>query len=608
VLIACVLTSSQVGVARAEPEWSTYHRDAQRSGYDPEAREPIEPVLAWHTANLGAPIWGQPLVLGSHVYVATVGDEIYELNASTGAVEWEKSAGAPVPSSGLPCGDITPTVGIVGTPVIDASRRVIYAVADTWNGAEAEHVLKGYALSDGEEVLSIPVDPPGADPKALLQRTALNLDNGSVIFGFGGNDGDCGEYRGTVVAAPENGGEPLFWQYQPRAPSVSGGAVWAASGPAVSSAGEIYAATGNPNPSEGTEVSEFDYSDSLLRLDPTADLVAEPSSEPNPRGWFEPPTWMADGKSDADLGSAGPELLPGGTLFQAGKNGTGYLVEAGMQGASAVDYEGEVCGGAGSFGGDAYASGTIYIPCTNGVQALSYNQKAPSFTPRWRGPEDAFGSPIVSGGLVWVLATGGFEGGGETLYGLDQATGATRYSEHLPSPLIDHFAGGRLFVSSGESVTAYQIAHASGGPTGSPTGSPTSTTSPNVGQATPPARTAATASAPTLVHTHLHVGRGGRVRLTLRCPARSAGGCRGTVTLIAEIAVTGRKGRHRVRRVVAIALARARFGPHTGDFAVVLRLGRGAEAHLRRHHHRLNVRVVISSPGSRARQAPAVLT
>jgi len=46
------------------------------------------------------------------------------------------------------------------------------------------------------------VEPPGAQPKDLLQRTALNLDGSDLIFGFGGNDGDCADYRGTVVAAP----------------------------------------------------------------------------------------------------------------------------------------------------------------------------------------------------------------------------------------------------------------------------------------------------------------------------------------------------------------------------------------------------------------------
>ena len=60
------------------------------------------------------------------------------------------SAGTPVPSGSLPCGDITPTVGIVGTPVIDTADGVLYAVADTWNGSDAQHLLEGFRISDGE--------------------------------------------------------------------------------------------------------------------------------------------------------------------------------------------------------------------------------------------------------------------------------------------------------------------------------------------------------------------------------------------------------------------------------------------------------------------------
>ncbi len=119
--------------------------------------------------------------------------------------------------------------------------------------------------------------------------------------------------------------------------------------------------------------------------------------------------------------------------------------------------------GEGSFGGDAYANGTIYVPCEDGVRALAYNQAARTFTELWHGPADATGPPIVSGGLVWVVSGEFLKGGGTKLYGLEPTTGAARYTETLPSPVIDHFAspsaaGGRVFVATGSSVTAYQIA------------------------------------------------------------------------------------------------------------------------------------------------------
>jgi polyvinyl alcohol dehydrogenase (cytochrome) len=437
----------------SEATWTTYHRDPGRSGYDPEGSGTGAPVEAWHSRDLGAPIWGQPLILGTRVYVATVGDEIYALDAATGNVLWEKSAGTPVPAGELPCGDISPTVGIVGTPVIDPSTGTLYAVADTWDPSakEAHHVLKGYSLTSAAEVLSTPVDPPGSDPKALLQRTALNLDTGKVVFGMGGNDGDCAQYRGTAVVAPEGGGAPTYWQVLIAPPSTSGGAIWGTSGPVVDAEGTIYASTGNPNPPPGQEATTYDYSDSVVRLDTSLNLT----------GHFEPPSWRADSNADVDLGSAGPELLPGGLLFQAGKNGTGYLIdEATMGSGSEAVYSHEVCGGGSSFGGDAYAAGVIYMPCTNGTQALAYNQQARTFTPLWKGPSDAFGPPIVSGGLVWVVAPAG--GTGKKLYGLDPATGKPRYTETLPTAVADHFsspsaAGGRLFVATGSSVTAYAL-------------------------------------------------------------------------------------------------------------------------------------------------------
>jgi len=457
-LLAGPLTKSAYG----EPAWTTYHRDAARSGDDPDATSPITPTFSWQSRDLGAPIWGQPLILGSRAYVATVGDEIYALDTSTGKVIWEKSAGTPVPSGEVTCGDIDPTVGIVGTPVIDVSTNTLYAVADVWNASkkEAHHVLQGYDLTSGEQVLSTSVDPPGADPKTLLERPALNLDQGKVVFGFGGNAGDCGQYQGAVVAAPETGGPPSFWQYAPAPPAYGGGAVWGPSGPAVDGEGHIYVTTGNPNFPKGQEVGTYDYSDSVVELSSSMSLI----------GNFEPESWLTDSNNDRDLGSSGPELLPGGLLFQAGKNEMGYLIDEATMGSGArVVYSQKVCKGKvedkgeGSFGGDAYADGTIYVPCTDGVRALTYDQAARTFAPLWHGPSDATGPPIVSGGLVWVISGKFLEGGGTKLYGLDPTTGVPRYTETLPSPVVDHFAspsaaGGRVFVATGSSVTAYQIA------------------------------------------------------------------------------------------------------------------------------------------------------
>ena len=570
---ACAALATAV---QAEPAWTTYHRDPGRSGYDPEGTSPIVPVLAWQSVGLGAPIFQQPLILGTRAYIATVGNDIYALDSSSGAVIWSKHAGPPVPAGSLPCGNVTPTVGIVGTPVVDMATNAIYAVADTWDAGtgEAHHVLVGYSLATGAEVLRTPVDPPGEDPRGHLQRTALNLDAGRVVFGFGGNDGDCGTYRGTVVAVPELGGAPTFWRVPIKSKSESGGGVWGASGPVVDGAGQIYASTGNPDP-HGEVASVYDYSDSVVALDPSLNLV----------GHFEPPSWKEDSNNDTDLGSAGPELLPGGVIFQAGKNGTGYLIDTATMGASApAVYSAQVCGGQGSFGGDAYVGGVIYVACSNGVQALAYNQTARTFAPLWKGPGDAAGPPIASAGLVWVVATHG-SSPGRKLYGLDPGTGVPRYTEVLPSAAVDHFAspsaaGGRLFVATGSSMTAYQIAAL-------PLGSPLS------GAPRPPARAPVGSSprslAATLASTSLIVSVSGRLVVKVRCP-RAVRVCKGVIILRTLRAVLAGSadgsGAHLARaRSAILLLAAGTFAVPGGRVkAVLLRLRTRARRLLSRAH------------------------
>ena len=546
-VLACAASSAD---AAARPSWTTYHRDAARTGDDPDGAEPIAPVFSWQSVDLGAPMWSQPLVLGSRVYVATVGDEVYSLDAATGEIVWKASAGTPVPAGKIECGDVDPTIGIVGTPVIDPLTETLYAVADTWDAVheEAHHLLVGFRLSDGEEVLSTPVDPPGANPKKLLERPALNLSGGRVVFGFGGNAGDCGSYDGVVGSAPETGGAPSFWRYEPAAPSIGGAAVWAPSGAAVDGEGNVYVGTGNPNP-KGASFETFDYSDSLLELSSGMSLL----------GYFEPPSWKKNSAGDEDLGSAGPTLLPGGLLFQAGKSTIGYLIEqAGMAGGDAAVYSEAVCKvlkkeGEGSFGGDAYADGTIYVPCVDGVRALSYEQAKRAFSPLWHGPADANGPPIVSSGSVWVVATGPFlEGGGQKLYGLDPATGAVRYTLTLPSHVVDHFAspsaaGGRLFLATGSTVTAYQVAQLPSEPAGegggeTPTSIGTTKTTPPPSPA--PGRVGVLAAAPTparLLSSSLYAA-GAKIDLRIAC-RRSSGACTGSIAIRATVSSGGRKRR-----------------------------------------------------------------
>ena len=76
-------------------------------------------------AGLTGSIWAEPLVFHGLVIVATEHNDLYAFNEATGAQVWHVNLGAPVPSSDLPCGDISPTVGITSTPVIDPSTGAL---------------------------------------------------------------------------------------------------------------------------------------------------------------------------------------------------------------------------------------------------------------------------------------------------------------------------------------------------------------------------------------------------------------------------------------------------------------------------------------------------
>ena len=91
------------------------------------------------------------------------------------------------------------------------------------------------------------------------------------------------------------------------------------------------------NGSSNTAGDPYDDSDSVLELSSSLTLLQ----------YFSPSTWLHDNLTDADLGSSSPAVLPDGLVFQAGKSGTGYL----LQGSSLGGIGGQVAQLAGLCGG-----------------------------------------------------------------------------------------------------------------------------------------------------------------------------------------------------------------------------------------------------------------
>ena len=225
--------------------WTVYHGDPAGLGAAASSGTVDTASPAWTSPALDGELYGEPLVSAGRVFVATENDTVYALSARTGAVVWSRHLATPVPAASLPCGDITPTVGITGTPVIDPRGARSSWWPTSRRTAQPAHVLAGLSTATGRVRMTQDVDPPGADTAALLQRTGLTLAGGRVVFGFGGNDGDCAAYRGRVVAVPETGGAPAMFTVDSE-PGQSQGAVWmGGAAPAVDSHGNVWVSAGN---------------------------------------------------------------------------------------------------------------------------------------------------------------------------------------------------------------------------------------------------------------------------------------------------------------------------------------------------------------------------
>ena len=94
-------------------QWTTYHMNNSRSGFDPNEAQLGSVRSAWNSSSLDGTVYPEPLLANRVLYVATENDSIYALNETTGIVIWRTNVGAPIPGSSLPCGDIDPS-GITG--------------------------------------------------------------------------------------------------------------------------------------------------------------------------------------------------------------------------------------------------------------------------------------------------------------------------------------------------------------------------------------------------------------------------------------------------------------------------------------------------------------
>jgi hypothetical protein len=459
-------TTTTTASPAATPSWTVYHGDPAGTGATTSLRAVDTTHRRWTSPVLDGQLYGEPLVSSGMVFVATEADTVYGLSAATGAVVWSKTLGPPVPAGSLPCGNIAPTVGITGTPVIDTARGELFVVADKLIGGHAAHMLVGLSTANGAVELDDDVDPIRSDPGALLQRTGLTLDDGRVVFAFGGNYGDCSTYHGWVVSVGEAGGAPVDFAVD----SGSGqrqGAIWMGGGaPAIDGNGAIWVSSGNGSVTSST--APYDNSDAVLELSPSLKLIQ----------FFAPTSWASDNRRDLDL-SMEPVLLPDGQVAIAGKSRVVYLLDGADLGGigGQLAQLASACGDD-IDGGSAQVGTTLFLPCLSGTTAVDVVASPPALHLAWSSSSGG-GPPIAAAGLVWTVGQDG------TLDGLDPATGAVRQQasvgavvNHFPTPGL---GAGLLLVPAATQVVAFATSAM-----GAPAAPTTSTTAPPHVAAAPP--------------------------------------------------------------------------------------------------------------------------
>ena len=226
-------------------------------------------------------------------------------------------------------------------------------------------------------------------------------------------------------------------------PTSALGAIWAPGGTSIDAAGNVYVATGNPDPSPGN------FGESVLKFDNTAAMHRIGAFETHPGG-------------DNDISSVSPAILPGNMLFQIGKQQTGFLVDTNtMTQLQAL----HMCDGVVADGADAFDGSHLFVPCQNHIQEVNVDLAHRTMSLGWVGPAaGAAGSPILAAGNLWTIdrTTG-------TLYALSPATGAVRATFAVGA--VAHFAApaaalGLVVVPTLSGITALA------GPSGVPPRAP----------------------------------------------------------------------------------------------------------------------------------------
>jgi hypothetical protein len=533
-LIFMLATLAALSSARsgAQTSVTTYHNDIGRTGQNLN-----ETILTTSNVNatqfgklfsqaVDGQIYAQPLYLPglsiggqTHnvVFVATENDTVYAFDADTNAGAnasplWKASmltsahgaasGAAAFPASEL-AADITPLVGITGTPVIDPTTNTLYVVSKSLENGSAVQRLHALDVTTGNEKFGGPVVVTATiagtgngsvsgqltfDPMWENQRPALLLVNGILYVGFAAH-GDNGPWHGWILAynaatlkqtsaynASPNGVGSGFWM------SGSGLAADVLS-PSTKPYGRLFATTGNGDYTGKTPYANtMDYGDSILNLDLT-------NGVPKVQDEFTPFDQAALDAEDGDLGSGGVMLIPTQTtgsvpnlLVQVGKAGTLYLVNrdnmSGYNSSDAVVQEMQYAVGVnGAWSTAAYWNGNVYymgrgdflksFALVNGKLSTSPTKSTEVYN--YPGATPSISANGNTNGIVWTIDSEAYGTSGNAILQAHNASNvaqtlyssSTNSSRDSAGPAIKFsvptVVNGKVYVGTGTQVSVYGL-------------------------------------------------------------------------------------------------------------------------------------------------------
>ena len=337
----------------------TQHNDNNRSGWNANetalTTTNVNPQQFGEvfTVSVDDQVYAQPLVVGhvniggsyhNVVLVATVNNTVYAFDGDDGTVFWQKNYSAPgmrpprnTDMTGACSGsytDFSGNIGIVGTPVIDATTGTMYFVARSTTGAAFVQHLHAVSILDGHEMSGSPTQITATatgngdgnvggviafDAQRQNQRQGLTLLNGVVYVSFSSHC-DWGPYHGWIL-----GYDAATMQQRivyNDTPNGDAGGMWeSGTGMAADAEGNLYVVTGNGTVGDaGDPTNTINRGSSALKLTVSGSTLRVAS-------YFTPFNYQFLNDNDLDYGGMGALLIPNSALFlTGGKDGKLYLL------------------------------------------------------------------------------------------------------------------------------------------------------------------------------------------------------------------------------------------------------------------------------------------